>query len=138
MGSKSGPSGVPTVTMTKSLSATAPKSVVARSRPTRTLSGHELAKPRLGHGGLAQVDLVDDVLSHVDPRDGPAAIGQHGTDHGADVAEAHHGDPRPHAAHQEVDLSVAASENAFSHRGTQPFNPPCALCELKAAASHPR
>ncbi len=80
--------------------------------------GHELTKPRLGHGGLAQVDLVDDALSHVDPRHGPAAIGQHGTDHGADVAEAHHRDPRPHATHQEVDLSVAASEHAFSHRGT--------------------
>ena len=63
------------------------------AKPTDSyVVAHEFTKPRLGHGGLAQVDLVDDVLSHVDPRHGPAAIGQHGTDHGADVAEAHHGD----------------------------------------------
>ena len=107
--------------MTKSLSARAPKSVVARSRPTRTLFGHELAKPWLRHRALTQVDLVDDALSHVDPRHRPAALSQHGTNHRADVAEAHNCDARPHAAHQEIDLSVATSEHAFRHRGSQPF-----------------
>ena len=100
--------------------------------------GDELVEPRLRHSGLAQVDLVDDALSHVDPRHRPAAISQHGTNHRADVAEAHNRDPRPHAAHQEVDLSVTASEHAFSHRGTQPFSPPCAFCEMKAGTSRPR
>ena len=86
--------------------------------PDSYVVGHQLVEPRLRHGGLAQVDLVDDGLSHVDPRYRPAAISQHGTNHRADVAEAHNCDPRPHATHQEVDLSVATPEHAFSHRGT--------------------
>ena len=83
--------------------------------------GHELAEPWLRHGALAQVDLVDDALSHIDPGHRPAAISQHGADHRADIAETHNCDPRPHATHQEIDLSVATSEHAFSHRGSQPF-----------------
>ena len=82
--------------------------------------GDELAEPGLRHSGLAQVDLVDDALSHVDPRHRPATISQHGTDHRADVAEADHCDPRPHATDQEVDLGVATSEHAFRHWSPPP------------------
>ena len=97
--------------------------------------GDELAEPRLRHSGLAQVDLVDDALSHVDARHRPAAISQHGTDHRADVAEAHDCDARPHAADQQIDLSVAPSERASSHRGTKPFSPSCAFGEMKRGPS---
>ena len=93
MGSKSGPKGVPTLTMTKSLSAMAAKSVVARSRPRRTLSATSSARPGSATAGPALVDLVDDALADVDSCHGPAAVREDRPDHGTDVAEANHRDP---------------------------------------------
>jgi hypothetical protein len=119
--------------MTKSLSAMTPKSVVAQSLPTHTFVGHQFVEPWLRHGGLAQVDLVDDGLSDVDPGYRPAAISQHGTDHRADLAEADNYDPRPLATDHQVDLSVATPERAFTHRPNQPFGPPCAFCQITRA-----
>src|SRR6202012_728520 len=86
--------------------------------PDPHVIGHQLAEPGLSHRGLAQINLVDDAFPHVDPGDRPAPACQHRADHGPDVAEADHRDPGSHAADQEVDLSVAASERAFTHRGT--------------------
>lgn len=52
--------------------------------PDSYVVGHQFVEPWLRHGGLAQVDLVDDRLFDVDPGYRPAAISQHGTEHRAD------------------------------------------------------
>ncbi len=88
--------------------------------------GHELVKPGLAHAGGAQVDLVDDVLPYVDPGDGPAAVGQHATDHRADVAEPDNCDTRLLATHQLVDLGVATSKHAFRH-----WTPPSPIARIR-------
>src|ERR1700722_993618 len=99
--------------------------------------GHELTEAGLSHGGLAQVDLVDDALSHIDPCYRPATVCQHRTDHRADVAEADHRDPRSHAADEEVDLGITTSERTFEHRGASPFSPPSVFLHIKAWPTTP-
>src|ERR1700722_15193191 len=99
--------------------------------------GHELTEAGLSHGGLAQVDLVDDALSHIDAGDGPATVCQHRTDYRADVAEADHRDPRSHATDEEVDLGITTSERTFEHRGAHPSVPRACSLHIKAGPTTP-
>src|SRR5690606_30944800 len=99
--------------------------------------GDELVKAGLGNRGLAQVDLVDDILPHIDSGDRPTTIGQYRTDHRADVPEAHDRDAGPHAADQQVDLGVAPPERTSCHCGTKPSSARARPVQMSASTPLP-
>ena len=110
---------------------------VGRGAKAATLHARrdKLTQSRLRHTRPALVDLADNIRSHVDTCHGPPAVRHHGTDHRADIAEAHDRDPRPHATDQEINLGVASSERASNHAVPTVSVPGTGSCQPRL---HPR